>query len=446
MRPKRSWAIILLILLSTSATVAQLPSAGSGSTNTSAVPPLLKFRGTLADAPGGATGVTFALYSQQTGGAPLWLETQNVTIDDKGGYTAYLGANHSGGIPPDLFTSGSARWLGVQAQGQAEQPRILLVSVPYALAAGDAQTLGGMPLSSFVLAPQASNSPSLKTSTSEGGTPANTTSASGSTNYVAKFTANGRSLVNSTIVDTGSRVGIGTTNPGQKLSVAGIIESIGGGFKFPDGTTQTTAGQGPQGPQGPQGATGPAGATGPTGPTGQGYNWRGAWVASNTYAAYDTVSYNGPSYVAKTAIAASTGKTPDADPNWNILASGVVAGIGLSSGSVNGAVTLNVDYNQVQARVSGCSAGSAISTIDGSGNATCFTPGGGSGPAYLALTGGTLSGLLTLSGSLNGTNANFTGTLQTGDYQERRNGAPVLAMDSKSGGNGTDTAPGGRQR
>jgi hypothetical protein len=36
-------------------------------------------------------------------------------------------------------------------------------------------------------------------------------------------------------------VGIGTTSPGQKLSVVGTIESTSGGFKFPDATTQTTA-------------------------------------------------------------------------------------------------------------------------------------------------------------------------------------------------------------
>jgi hypothetical protein len=36
-------------------------------------------------------------------------------------------------------------------------------------------------------------------------------------------------------------VGIGTTNPGQKLTVAGTIETTSGGIKFPDGTTQTTA-------------------------------------------------------------------------------------------------------------------------------------------------------------------------------------------------------------
>jgi len=39
-------------------------------------------------------------------------------------------------------------------------------------------------------------------------------------------------------------VGIGTTSPGQKLSVAGTIESTTGGFKFPDGTVQTTVATG----------------------------------------------------------------------------------------------------------------------------------------------------------------------------------------------------------
>ena len=37
------------------------------------------------------------------------------------------------------------------------------------------------------------------------------------------------------------KVGIGTMTPGQKLSVAGTVESTSGGFKFPDGSTQTTA-------------------------------------------------------------------------------------------------------------------------------------------------------------------------------------------------------------
>ncbi|MFA5084460.1 MAG: hypothetical protein WC475_03745, partial [Candidatus Paceibacterota bacterium] len=40
---------------------------------------------------------------------------------------------------------------------------------------------------------------------------------------------------------TNARLGIGTATPGQKLTVAGTVESTSGGFKFPDSTTQTTA-------------------------------------------------------------------------------------------------------------------------------------------------------------------------------------------------------------
>jgi len=39
-------------------------------------------------------------------------------------------------------------------------------------------------------------------------------------------------------------IGIGMINPGQKLSVVGVIESTSGGFRFPDSTTQTTAATG----------------------------------------------------------------------------------------------------------------------------------------------------------------------------------------------------------
>lgn len=39
-------------------------------------------------------------------------------------------------------------------------------------------------------------------------------------------------------------VGIGTTTPGSRLTVAGVVESTSGGVKFPDGTVQTTAASG----------------------------------------------------------------------------------------------------------------------------------------------------------------------------------------------------------
>lgn len=45
-------------------------------------------------------------------------------------------------------------------------------------------------------------------------------------------------------VDPSGKVGINTTSPGSPLTVAGVVESTSGGFKFPDGTTQTTAATG----------------------------------------------------------------------------------------------------------------------------------------------------------------------------------------------------------
>lgn len=121
----------------------------------SVVPQYTKFAGRLSDLNGkplsGVVGVTFALYKDQQGGAPLWLETQNVRADNAGHYSVMLGSTTAEGLPADVFSSGDARWLGVQPAGQPEQPRVMLLSVPYALKAEDAQTLGGLPASAFML-------------------------------------------------------------------------------------------------------------------------------------------------------------------------------------------------------------------------------------------------------------------------------------------------------
>src|SRR5208282_427544 len=96
----------------------------------------------------------------QQGGEPLWTETQNnVQLDAIGHYSVQLGITKPNGVPTTLFTTGEARWLGVRIAEQGEQPRVLLLSVPYALKAGDSATLGGLPASAFVLAAPASGSP-----------------------------------------------------------------------------------------------------------------------------------------------------------------------------------------------------------------------------------------------------------------------------------------------
>ena len=43
------------------------------------------------------------------------------------------------------------------------------------------------------------------------------------------------------LIASSGNFGIANTSPGQKLTVGGTIESTSGGFKFPDGSTQTSA-------------------------------------------------------------------------------------------------------------------------------------------------------------------------------------------------------------
>ena len=121
------------------------------------VPPLIQFSSLASDEGGnalsGVVNVTFSLYAIQQGGEPLWTETQNnVQLDPTGHYSVQLGITQPNGVPTALFTTGEARWLGVRIAEQGEQPRVLLLSVPYALKAGDAATIGGLPPSAFVLA------------------------------------------------------------------------------------------------------------------------------------------------------------------------------------------------------------------------------------------------------------------------------------------------------
>jgi len=185
------------------------------------VPTLVSFSGTLTDVNGkpltAVAGVTFLLYKTEQGGAPLWVETQNVDPDKNGRYTVQLGATTSQGLPAGLFASGEARWLGVQVQGQGEQPRVLLLSVPYAFKALDAETLGGKPASSFLTVETTAVTPSA----SAGLSSVPPITGSGSPNHISKWITTTQ-LGNSGIFETpAGNVGIGTTAPIAKFDLKG---------------------------------------------------------------------------------------------------------------------------------------------------------------------------------------------------------------------------------
>jgi hypothetical protein len=179
-------AILILTVLPGRVTAQQNHTAALAPAS-SAVPQIIQFSGQLnktsgggaALVPSGTVSIMFTLYENEQGGTALWSETQNVQVDAQGHYTALLGSTSPEGLPFSLFTTGQAHWLAVQPllQGFDEQPRVLLVSAPYALKAGDAETVGGLPPSAFVRAnasPGTSGTSAVNTTASTGSAPANT--------------------------------------------------------------------------------------------------------------------------------------------------------------------------------------------------------------------------------------------------------------------------------
>jgi trimeric autotransporter adhesin len=224
------FVLSLAVLLPYTSSFAQ---QGAGNSSPAVVPQLVSFSGLALDAQGkpisGIAGITFSIYSEQYNGAPLWMETQNVIADSQGNYNVQLGATKPQGLPLDLFASGEARWLGVRVNNEEEQPRVLLVSVPYALKAADAQTLGGLPPSAFLLA-----APSLAGGGSQNATGASNAGSSGSTpavggsgtqNYIPLWTDSSGDLGNSILYQTGTgstaKIGINEKNPLFMLDVNG---------------------------------------------------------------------------------------------------------------------------------------------------------------------------------------------------------------------------------
>ncbi len=179
------------------------------------VPPIVKFGGALTDVNSkpltGTVGVTFSLYKDQEGGAPLWIETQNVTLDKTGHYTVSLGSTTSQGLPASPFAAGEARWLGVQVQGQAEQARTLLMSVPYALKALDAETIGGKPLSALQLAaPNGGSSFANSNNAPAANTITCSTSSACKSGHIPVFASNGGAakVKDSIIQESGSTLSV----------------------------------------------------------------------------------------------------------------------------------------------------------------------------------------------------------------------------------------------
>src|SRR5262249_41620178 len=144
-----------------------------------------------------------------------------------------LGATVNDGMPIDLFNTGEPRWLGVQLNksGETEQSRVLMVSVPYALKASDAETLGGRPASAYMLANTTGEAGSSSAAGGGSGSSSGEPSAkstvkprvnNGTPGFIGVF-ANATDLVNSVIQQANGSVGVGTA-PGFNASTVPSLD------------------------------------------------------------------------------------------------------------------------------------------------------------------------------------------------------------------------------
>jgi trimeric autotransporter adhesin len=325
--------VVGFLLLGLSLTAQTESSAAS-----SQVPPLIQFSNVATDEAGntlsGVVSITFSLYAAQQGGAPLWTETQkNIQLDATGHYSVQLGITQPNGVPTTLFTSGEARWLGVRVAEQGEQPRVLLLSVPYALKAGDAATIGGLPPSAFVLAAPGSSSAlttfvAAASSDNPAGAPAATdVTGLGTVNFIPLWTSTSN-IANSVLFQSAAspfKIGINTATPATTLDVKGA-GTIRGTLALPP-TGLATAAKGANS----QPLNLVASVFNTTAAVNQTFEWQAEPAGNNTAAASGTLN-----------LLFAAGATKPAETGLHIASNGLItfaAGQTFPGGGGSGTVT-----------------------------------------------------------------------------------------------------------
>jgi hypothetical protein len=361
-RPRYSPSVFAGVLLLCSLLSAQ-QAVVSTTSAVAVVPRLVNFSGKAVaqgKAVTGVMGVTFAIYNEETGGSPLWLESQNVQADSKGNYTAQLGATKPEGLPQELFTSGEARWLGVRINGGEEQARVLLLSVPYALKAADAETIGGLPPSAFVLAAPPAAGGGVSASSSAAAPTASlspSVSGSGTADHLPLWTSSsalGSSILFQSGTGSSAKIGFNTTTPAATIDVNGGA-TIRGLLNLPNAANATATGGTDSRPLGLVAQT--YNSSSKT-TANQVFHWQAEPAGNNTASPSATLNLlfaTAPAAAAETGLKInSTGQITFAPGqifpgtgSGSGTITGVTAGTGLTGGGSSGSVTLSLDTTKV---------------------------------------------------------------------------------------------------
>ena len=135
--------------------IAATPAHAQSPTVTS-VPRIVRVTSTFHPAdgkpPAAVETMTLSIYAEETGGVPLWQETQTVSVNPDGRFTLLLGSTRPEGLPPDLFASGEPRWLAIHVarpgEGESARIRLLILNgVTTSPAAANTADDAGAPLS-----------------------------------------------------------------------------------------------------------------------------------------------------------------------------------------------------------------------------------------------------------------------------------------------------------
>jgi hypothetical protein len=398
------WVLAAIIPMAAVQLLAQTP------VNDSVVPRLVSYSGVARDANGktmrGVVGATFAVYADPEGGAALWIETQNIETSANGGYSVQLGATKLTGLTVDLFSAGQARWLGVSYNGGAEQPRIALLSVPYALKAEDAQTLGGLPVSAFVLAAPSSSSSTTSTATTNSAAaegdalPAGSVTGSGTLDFIPLWTS-ASAIGNSVLFQSGSgstaRVGINTTTPGATLDVKGTT-NLEGLLTLPAvGAATAAAGKASQA----QDLVASAFNSGTSAAINQTFQWKAEASGNNTANPSGTLNLlfgSGAAAPAETGLKLSSKGLFTFAAGQTFPGTGTITGVttaagsGLTGGGTSGSLSLSLMKTCATNQTLQWNGSTWVCSSAGTGTITGVTTAAGSG-----LTGGGTSGSLSLS-------------------------------------------------
>jgi hypothetical protein len=278
---------------------------GANTLSAQAPPQGINYQAVARNTAGGAIissplTVKFDIYNAATGGTLEFSETQSLTTNTYGLFTAVIGSVNPAGFTAINWGS-SSKFLEVSVDdgsGMVSMGRSQMMSVPYAL---------------YSL--YSTNGPTGATgpiSTVPGPTgPTGPTGATGAASSVAGPTG-----------PTGSTGPTGPTGPSGADGVTGPTGA---------GTTGATGAAGPSGADGATGATGPTGLTGVTGPTGP----TGATGTTGTAGATGAVGVTGVTgATGTTGSAGATGATGPTGPTGATGATGI-----LGPGSATGNTT-----------------------------------------------------------------------------------------------------------